>query len=176
MLESTVAPLCSLPGSVWWSLIRGRAGDFGKVQQSPFELKAPGNWKGVKDTGSPRGVWEVTVAYKGPCVLPWLWEDVIYDGEVVLKPQPILFRAGEEGAAISSLPVGVQQVLLEDPILLLVLSALSMYLTLEISSHLDKSLWRCYAQSALGSAHSAVPYARHSISSSILLGYTETRW
>ena len=42
------------------------------------------------------------MAYKGPCVLPWLWEDVTYGGEVLLKPQPIPFRAGPEGEAFSA--------------------------------------------------------------------------
>lgn len=68
------------------------------MAQSPEELDAPGNWVGVKSgKGSAAQKWEVVVAYKGPCILPWLWEDVTYDGEVVLRPQPIPFRAGPEG-------------------------------------------------------------------------------
>lgn len=67
------------------------------MDQSPQDMLAPGEWVGVKDNDPRRGKWEVTIAYKGPCILPWLWEDVVYDGEVVLRPQPILFRAGDEG-------------------------------------------------------------------------------
>lgn len=41
--------------------------------------------------------YEVVVAYKGPCVLPWLWKDIKEDGDILLSPQPITFRAGPEG-------------------------------------------------------------------------------
>ena len=73
------------------------AGEFGKVGQSPEEMQAPGEWVGTKSGSGKSGTWEVVVAYRGPCILPWLWEDVVYDGEVVLRPQPITFRAGAEG-------------------------------------------------------------------------------
>lgn len=66
------------------------------MEQSP-NVQAPGEWVGHKVEGGKPGRWEVVVAYKGPCILPWLWEDVVYDGDVVLKPQPITFRAGSEG-------------------------------------------------------------------------------
>ena len=73
------------------------AGVFGQVEQSPEDMQAPGEWVGKKTDKGQAGRWEVTVAYKGPCILPWLWEDVVYDGDVVLRPQPIMFRAGAEG-------------------------------------------------------------------------------
>lgn len=61
----------------------------------------PGEWVGRK-TGSSTRRWEVSIAYKGPCVLPWLWEDVVAGGEVILRPQPIPFRAGPEGSSAPS--------------------------------------------------------------------------
>ena len=35
--------------------------------------------------------------YSGPAVLPWLWQPVEHDGEVVLLPQAIPHIAGSSG-------------------------------------------------------------------------------
>ncbi len=35
--------------------------------------------------------------YNGPAVLPWLWQPVEIDGDVVLVPQPIPHTAGPSG-------------------------------------------------------------------------------
>lgn len=35
--------------------------------------------------------------YNGPAVLPWLWQPVEQDGEVILQPQPIPHIAGPSG-------------------------------------------------------------------------------
>ena len=35
--------------------------------------------------------------YSGPAVLPWLWQPVEHDGEVVLLPQAISHIAGSSG-------------------------------------------------------------------------------
>lgn len=40
---------------------------------------------------------EVTVQYSGPAVMPWLWQPVELDGDVVLVPQPIPHIAGPSG-------------------------------------------------------------------------------
>ena len=42
---------------------------------------------------------EVAVQYSGPAVLPWLWEPVEQDGEIVLLPQAIPHIAGPSGMA-----------------------------------------------------------------------------
>jgi hypothetical protein len=39
------------------------------------------------------------VQYAGPAVLPWLWQPVEQDGEVILQPQPIPYFAGPSGKA-----------------------------------------------------------------------------
>ena len=39
--------------------------------------------------------------YSGPAVLPWLWEPVEQDGEIVLLPQAIPHIAGASGMAYS---------------------------------------------------------------------------
>ncbi|KAK9840543.1 hypothetical protein WJX81_000451 [Elliptochloris bilobata] len=46
------------------------------------------------------GRWEVGVEHRGPSVVLWLWEAVNGGGEVVLRPQPIRFTAGPEGAVL----------------------------------------------------------------------------
>ena len=56
---------------------------------------APGGGKGEKAAG---GHWAVDVEHRGPSVVLWLWEAVAGGGEVVLRPQPIRFTAGPEGA------------------------------------------------------------------------------
>ena len=40
---------------------------------------------------------EVAVQYSGPAVLPWLWQPVEHDGEIVLLPQAIPHIAGTSG-------------------------------------------------------------------------------
>lgn len=40
---------------------------------------------------------EVAVQYSGPAVLPWLWQPVEHDGEIVLLPQAIPHVAGTSG-------------------------------------------------------------------------------
>ncbi len=42
--------------------------------------------------------------YSGPAVLPWLWEPVEQDGEIVLLPQAIPHNAGPSGMAYSTIP------------------------------------------------------------------------
>ena len=86
------------------------------MEDSGQGAQPPGAWLSYQGSpsqadgghpGSKRGDrWEVAVAYKGPCVLPWLWEDVTYGGEVLLKPQPIPFRAGPEGNAFGDVKLG----------------------------------------------------------------------
>ena len=93
-----------------------RSGTFGDVEDSAQGAQPPGAWLSYQGNpsqadggqpGSKRGDrWEVAVAYKGPCVLPWLWEDVTYGGEVLLKPQAIPFRAGPEGNTFKVLMLG----------------------------------------------------------------------
>lgn len=39
----------------------------------------------------------MAVQYNGPAVLPWLWQPVEIDGDVVLVPQPIPHTAGPSG-------------------------------------------------------------------------------
>lgn len=41
--------------------------------------------------------------YNGPAVLPWLWQPVELDGDVVLVPQPIPHIAGPSGEATLTL-------------------------------------------------------------------------
>lgn len=51
--------------------------------------------------GEPTGGnWAVDIEHRGPSVVLWLWEAVAGGGEVVLRPQPIRFTAGPQGAPL----------------------------------------------------------------------------
>ena len=52
---------------------------------------------GANGSGKKDGNLEVAVQYSGPAVLPWLWEPVEHDGEIILLPQAIPHIAGSSG-------------------------------------------------------------------------------
>lgn len=52
---------------------------------------------GSKGDSKKNGDLEVAVQYSGPAVLPWLWQPVQSDGEIVLLPQAIPHIAGTSG-------------------------------------------------------------------------------
>ena len=56
---------------------------------------------GKSGSNKKDGNLEVAVQYSGPAVLPWLWEPVEQDGEIVLLPQAIPHIAGPSGMAYS---------------------------------------------------------------------------
>ena len=75
---------------------------FGGAQSARFGTvggKSESSLKPGEKTGKKK--WEVVISYSGPCVLPWLWQDLKEDGEIMLSPQPIAFRAGPEGNIFS---------------------------------------------------------------------------
>ena len=60
---------------------------------SPFSMTTAGTSGDCNKDGNL----EVAVQYSGPAVLPWLWQPVEHDGEIVLLPQAIPHVAGKSG-------------------------------------------------------------------------------
>lgn len=59
---------------------------------------------GASISAGQQGNLEVAVQYSGPAVLPWLWQPVEIDGDVVLVPQPIPHTAGPSGEQLELTP------------------------------------------------------------------------
>ena len=47
-------------------------------------------WQGAENAA-------MQLLYRGPCVLPFLWQPVVAAGETMAVPQPISFQSGPEG-------------------------------------------------------------------------------